>query len=81
MAQISKTELGSAIESLAEAFAECAAQPEGSKAYKLFRDATIQRFEFCIDIAWKVAMKTLGLPHAGTSSFVMQPYRGATAIF
>lgn len=28
--------------------------------YKITRDACIQRFEFCVELAWKVAQKTLG---------------------
>lgn len=27
---------------------------------KAFRDACIQRFEYCIELSWKISMKTLG---------------------
>ncbi|MFN8845847.1 MAG: HI0074 family nucleotidyltransferase substrate-binding subunit [Bdellovibrionales bacterium] len=27
---------------------------------KLFRDASIQRFEFCVELAWKVSKKQMG---------------------
>lgn len=29
---------------------------------KAFRDACIQRFEYCIELSWKVSMKVLGSP-------------------
>ncbi len=29
--------------------------------YKINRDACIQRFEFCVELAWKSAIKSLGL--------------------
>ncbi len=35
-------------------------QISDSKAFKLYRDATIQRFEFCVELAWKVSIKALG---------------------
>lgn len=32
------------------------------KDYKITRDACIQRFEFCVELAWKTSLKALGLP-------------------
>lgn len=32
----------------------------GSEESKAFRDACIQRFEYCIEMSWKVSMKILG---------------------
>jgi nucleotidyltransferase substrate binding protein (TIGR01987 family) len=61
MAKISKAEFQKALLALEEAQAECDKQDVDSKAYKLFRDATIQRFEFCVELSWKVSIKTLGL--------------------
>ena len=61
MASISKSEFEKALVALEEAHDECLNQIVDSKAYKLIRDATIQRFEFCVEIAWKVAVKTLGV--------------------
>ncbi len=29
---------------------------------KMIRDSCIQRFEFCVELAWKTALKKLGLP-------------------
>ena len=60
MARISKEEFEKALLALEEAYSECSQQPLNSKAYKLLRDAAIQRFEFSIEIAWKVATKSLG---------------------
>lgn len=60
MAAISKNEFEKALVALEEAHSECLLHPSGSKSYKLIRDATIQRFEFCIELGWKVAIKTLG---------------------
>jgi nucleotidyltransferase substrate binding protein (TIGR01987 family) len=61
MAQISKEEFEKALVALEEAHEECMRQAVGSKPYKLLRDATIQRFEFCVELAWKVSVKGLGL--------------------
>ena len=35
--------------------------PSNVETHKALRDACIQRFEFCIELAWKVSMKVLGL--------------------
>lgn len=62
MAKVSKQEFEKALVALEEAHDECLKQVVDSKPYKLFRDATIQRFEFCVELAWKVAIKSLGVP-------------------
>ena len=35
--------------------------PKNIELHKLLRDGSIQRFEFCIELSWKVSMKVLGL--------------------
>lgn len=62
MAKISKQELENSVLALDEAFLECSNQPPGSKSFKLMRDATILRFVFSTEIAWKNAAKFLGSP-------------------
>lgn len=36
-------------------------QPQQNELHKALQDACIQRFEFCIELAWKVSIKKLGL--------------------
>lgn len=60
VAKISKEEFDKALVALEEAHSECVQQLSGSKIYKLYRDASIKRFEFCIELAWKVSVKSLG---------------------
>lgn len=50
--QPSYAEYEKALKALAEALAE----PKNS----IVRDATIQRFEFCVELAWKASKKMLG---------------------
>jgi nucleotidyltransferase substrate binding protein (TIGR01987 family) len=61
MAQVSKDEFSKALIALEEAFEECSRSEPGTKIYKLMRDAAIQRFEFCVELAWKVSVKSLGV--------------------
>lgn len=35
--------------------------PTNIELHKALRDACIQRFEFCVELAWKVSLKVLGL--------------------
>lgn len=35
--------------------------PTNVELHKALRDACIQRFEFCVELAWKVSLKVLGL--------------------
>lgn len=60
MAKVSKEEFEKALVALEEAHEECIRQVPNSKSYKLLRDATIQRFEFCVELSWKVSLKSLG---------------------
>ncbi len=36
-------------------------EPKNIELHKALRDAGIQRFEFCIELSWKTAIKVLGL--------------------
>jgi len=36
-------------------------EPDNFELHKALRDAGIQRFEFCIELAWKTSIKLLGL--------------------
>ncbi len=57
---LSVEELEKAISTLNEAlkFADQVSQNESQ--FKIARDACIQRFEYCIELSWKVSMKKLG---------------------
>ncbi len=58
---LSVQELAKAIKSLEEALSlHENAQPE-SVEDKAFRDTCIQRFEFSVELSWKVAVKVMGL--------------------
>lgn len=58
--KVSVVELSKAIDSLQEALDFYRKQVAGSKEQLVFRDACIQRFEYCIEISWKTSMKVLG---------------------
>ena len=36
-------------------------EPQNIELHKALRDGCIQRFEFCVELSWKVSMKILGL--------------------
>lgn len=58
---VSVTELEKAVKSLKEAldlYHSSMSHQEAAK--KAFRDACIQRFEYCVELCWKTAMKSLG---------------------
>ena len=58
MASVSIKEFDKALIALAEALEF--AKKSDTQTFKIARDACIQRFEFCIELAWKVSAKTLG---------------------
>lgn len=60
---VSTTELAKAIESLKKSvhlYLESAANNSDLEIQSAFRDASIQRFEYCIEFSWKVSIKILG---------------------
>jgi nucleotidyltransferase substrate binding protein (TIGR01987 family) len=57
---ISINELSKAMSSLAEALNLYEKAASGSIEQKAFRDASIQRFEYSLELCWKVSMKLLG---------------------
>ena len=57
---ISVVELSKALDSLAEALDLYHAPSSLGPVRKAFRDACIQRFEYCIELCWKLSVKVLG---------------------
>lgn len=57
---ISLTELENAARTLSEALRFAAQSKNNEIQFKIARDACIQRFEYCIELAWKISMKQLG---------------------
>lgn len=53
-------ELNKEISTLEEALEFAGTVKNNSIQFKIARDACIQRFEYCIELSWKVAMKKLG---------------------
>lgn len=58
---VSIQELSRAVKSLEEALSLHQNAQAGSAEGKAFRDACIQRFEFSVELSWKVAVKVMGL--------------------
>lgn len=56
----SSDELSKAIATLEEALVFAETVKHNPVQFKIARDACIQRFEYCIELPWKVAMKKLG---------------------
>lgn len=68
---VSVEELSKAIATLEEAL-DFAQKNENNKVhFQIIRDACIQRFEYCIELSWKVALKKLG----STTKFPKQAIR------
>ncbi len=59
-APFSLEELEKAIATLGEALTFADQSKNNEIQFKIARDACIQRFEYCIELAWKIAMKKLG---------------------
>lgn len=59
-ATLSLDELKKAISTLNEALEFTESVKSHPTQFKIARDACIQRFEYCIELSWKVSMKKLG---------------------
>jgi nucleotidyltransferase substrate binding protein (TIGR01987 family) len=60
MATLQTSEFEKALKSLEYAYSQTLNHSKGSDEFKLARDATIQRFEFCVELSWKISAKFLG---------------------
>lgn len=57
---VSVVELEKSLNALKEAFDRLKTRKD-EVDYKINRDSCIQRFEFCIELAWRISVKHLGL--------------------
>jgi nucleotidyltransferase substrate binding protein (TIGR01987 family) len=71
---VSLAEYEKALDSLAQAVAMHASFTD-VPTKKLARDACIQRFEFCIELAWKTAGKVLGSKSASANTVIREMAR------
>lgn len=60
MNSLSFDELEKVLKTLDEALNFAKQSQTNEVQFKIARDACIQRFEYCIELSWKVAMKELG---------------------
>lgn len=72
---LSIVELSKAVKSLDEAIQLYTKSAKGSQEHTAFRDACIQRFEYCIELCWKVSMKALGSTTAAAKPAVREMAR------
>lgn len=72
---ISTEELSKAVQSLTEALNLYQNAQPSSDEQKAFRDASIQRFEYCVEFSWKVSMKLLGSTTAAAKPAIREMAR------
>ena len=72
---LSIVELSKAVKSLDEAIQLYSKSIKGSQEQTAFRDACIQRFEYCIELSWKTSMKALGSTTAAAKPAVREMAR------
>ena len=75
MSKVTTQEFEKAIISLEETISLYRNAKIGSSEAKAFRDACIQRFEYCIELSWKTAMKILGSTTAAAKIAVREMAR------
>jgi nucleotidyltransferase substrate binding protein (TIGR01987 family) len=74
---ISLDELEKTLDSLEKAVKLYRDAKDSSEQQTAFRDACIQRFEYCIELSWKVAMKKLGSTTAAPKPAVREMARNS----
>lgn len=57
---VSTDELEKALKTLFQALDFAEASKKSEEQFKIARDACIQRFEYCVELSWKISMKMLG---------------------
>jgi nucleotidyltransferase substrate binding protein (TIGR01987 family) len=72
---LSSEELVKAVRSLEEAVHLQSTAKDDSIEKNVFRDACIQRFEYCIELAWKLSMRLLGSTTAAAKPAVREMAR------
>lgn len=72
MASVNLSEYEKAILTLNESIELHQQSQENSKEKRAFRDTCIQRFEFCIELAWKVSRKVMGVVSNSPNSVVRE---------
>lgn len=72
MAQVSILELKKASMALKESIEFCNMNSHDEKIFKIARDASIQRFEFCVELSWKLAKKIMGSTSATAKPVVRE---------
>lgn len=73
---VSLAELEKAIATLNEALDFAKVVQANETHFRIARDACIQRFEYCIELAWKVAMKKVGSPTKFPKPAIREMARG-----
>lgn len=72
---ISILEFSKALSSLEEALTLYTNSIENSAEQKAFRDASIQRFEYCVELSWKISMRLLGSTTAAAKPAIREMAR------
>ena len=72
MASVSLIELKKAADALKESVEFCEANTSDKKLYKIARDASIQRFEFSVELSWKLSKKLRGSTSATAKPVVRE---------
>ena len=69
---VSLSEFEKALKALEEVLVMAEQNLNDPIMFKVIRDATIQRFEFCVELAWKVSSKILGLASSSAAKMVIR---------